>query len=192
MKLHFLGTTGYHANDSRQTACFFLPEIGVMLDAGTGIYRARDLIQTDELHIFISHTHFDHVIGLTVLFNLLHEKETRVTVHVDEKKVSAITDHLFCTDLFPLRPKFEIQTFSDSPVKLPDGSQLTHFPLEHPGGSLGFRIDWPGRSLAYVTDTVAEESAEYVSAIENVDTLIHECYFPDGWEQRGKLTGHSC
>jgi len=22
--------------------------------------------------------------------------------------------------------------------------------------------------------------------------LIHECYFPDGWEERAALTGHSC
>ena len=22
--------------------------------------------------------------------------------------------------------------------------------------------------------------------------LIHECYFPDGWEDRAELTGHSC
>ena len=39
MKLVLLGTTGYHANDRRQTACFMLPELGVVFDAGTGLYR---------------------------------------------------------------------------------------------------------------------------------------------------------
>ena len=61
VKLHFLGTTGYHPNNQRQTACMMLPEIGVILDAGTGIFRARDLIQTDHLDIFLSHVHLDPV-----------------------------------------------------------------------------------------------------------------------------------
>ena len=25
-----------------------------------------------------------------------------------------------------------------------------------------------------------------------MNTLVHECYFPDGWEDRAELTGHSC
>ena len=41
MKLVLLGTTGYHANDRRQTACMLLPEIGVMFDAGTALYRDK-------------------------------------------------------------------------------------------------------------------------------------------------------
>ena len=58
-----------------------LPELGVILDAGTGIFRARDLIQTKHLDIFLSHVHLDHVIGLTFLFDILHEKNVeRVTV----------------------------------------------------------------------------------------------------------------
>jgi ribonuclease BN (tRNA processing enzyme) len=64
--------------------------------------------------------------------------------------------------------------------------------LEHPGGSLGYRIDWPDRSLAYVTDTTADVQAAYVEKIRGVDVLLHECYFPDGWEDHARLTGHSC
>ncbi|MGB1928617.1 MAG: MBL fold metallo-hydrolase, partial [Mariniblastus sp.] len=48
------------------------------------------------------------------------------------------------------------------------------------------------RSCAYITDTTAAVNADYVNAIVNVNTLIHECYFPDGWESKAKLTGHSC
>ncbi len=193
MKLHFLGTTGYHANDSRQTACLMLPEIGVILDAGTGMYRARDLVQTSELHIFLSHTHLDHVIGLTFLFDVLvNRKDVKVFVYVEKGKTAAITDHLFHPQLFPVRPDFELITFGADPIQLPDGSRLSTIPLEHPGGCLGFRIDWPDRSMAYITDTTASENADYISAISGIDTLIHECYFADGWEEMGALTGHSC
>ena len=33
MKLHLLGTTGYHPNARRHTACLMLPEQGIVLDA---------------------------------------------------------------------------------------------------------------------------------------------------------------
>ncbi|MFT7641860.1 MAG: ribonuclease Z, partial [Pirellulaceae bacterium] len=72
------------------------------------------------------------------------------------------------------------------------GGTLSYFPLKHPGGALGYRLDWPDRSLAYVTDTTAVEDAAYIEHIRGVDVLLHECYFPDGWEDRAELTGHSC
>jgi ribonuclease Z len=72
------------------------------------------------------------------------------------------------------------------------GGTLRSFPLEHPGGSLGFRLDWPQRSLAYVTDTTARPDAPYIEQIRGVDLLVHECYFPDGYEELAVTTGHSC
>jgi ribonuclease BN (tRNA processing enzyme) len=77
-------------------------------------------------------------------------------------------------------------------TKLPNKGKLTHFPLKHPGGSIGYRLDWPEASLAYVTDTTADPNAAYVEKIRNVDVLVHECYFPDGEEEMAELTGHSC
>ena len=192
MKLHFLGTTGYHPNNVRQTACLMLPEIGVIFDAGTGMFRARDLIQTPELHIYLSHTHLDHVIGLTFLFDILYEKDVSVKIHLAEEKIEAIERHLFFKDLFPVAPDFELIPFSSSDEFLPDGAKISTFPLEHPGGSTGFRVDWPTSSFAYVTDTVADVDARYLSHLEDVTTLVHECYFPDGSEEKAKLTGHSC
>lgn len=52
---------------------------------------------------------------------------------------------------------------------------------------MGFRLDWPGRSMAYVTDTVADPRADYVAMIRGVDLLVHECYFSDDeadWAQK--------
>lgn len=170
-----------------------LPELGLIFDAGTGIFRARDLIQTDTLDIFLTHIHLDHCVGLTFLYDVLYQKEMqRVTVHLAEDKIEAIEKHLFSESLFPVKPNFDFQPLSDHPVTLNDGAQLLAIPLEHPGGAHGFRIDWPDRSCAYITDTTASVDANYVGAIGNVKTLIHECYFPDGWESKAKLTGHSC
>lgn len=192
MKLLLLGSTGYHPNDRRHTACLMLPEIGVVLDAGTGMYRVRDHLTTRTLDIFLTHAHLDHIIGLTFLFDILYQKQVeRVWVHGDGEKLAAIDRHLFAPDLFPVKPPCQWKPLA-GPVTLADGSRLTHFPLRHPGGSLGFRIDWPDRSLAYVTDTTARSEADYVELIRGVDTLVHECYFADGQEALAEKTGHSC
>lgn len=192
MKLILLGTTGYHPNDRRQTACLMLPELGVVLDAGTAMYRVRQHLCTDTLDIFLTHAHLDHIVGITFLFDVLWQRTMRYTrVHGEAEKLEAIERHLFAPALFPARPPFEFQALNQQ-VTLSDGSRLTHFPLSHPGGAVGYRIDWPDRSMAYVTDTTASKDAAYLEHIHGVDLLIHECYFADGWESQAALTGHSC
>jgi ribonuclease BN (tRNA processing enzyme) len=192
MKLVLLGTTGYHPNDRRQTACFMLPELGVVFDAGTGFYRVKEYLQTDTLDIFLSHVHLDHSIGLTYMFDLRYGSElSRITAHLELGKLEAVRKHLLAELLFPVAPPVDLQSLA-AEVKLSDGSRLTHFPLKHPGGSIGFRIDWPDRSMAYVTDTIASPNAGYVDRLQGVDLLVHECYFNDGDAEQAELTGHSC
>jgi len=191
MKLILLGTTGYHPNDRRHTPCMVIPECGIMLDAGTAMYRAAKYLRTPELDIFITHAHLDHVIGLTYLFSLLYVHPLdRVTVHGAADKLAAIDEHMFCEALFPQKPPYESRPLADE-VALPGDGRLTCFPLEHHGGSIGFRLDWPERSMAYVTDTTAAADAAYVEKIRGVDLLVHECYFPDTHADWAKKTGHS-
>jgi ribonuclease Z len=191
MRLVLLGTTGYHPNQRRQTPCFLLPECGVMLDAGTGVYRAADYLTTPELDIFITHAHLDHVIGLSFLFsvNAVHPLR-RITLHGLAENLRAIEEHLFAAPLFPARPPFDCQPLADT-FDLPGGGRLTHFPLEHRGGSIGYRLDWPGHSMAYVTDTIADVNAAYVAKIRGVDLLVHECYCPNSRAAWAQKTGHS-
>jgi ribonuclease Z len=193
MRLVLLGTTGYHANDRRQTACLMLPEVGIVFDAGSGFYRVSEYLETDELDVFLSHVHLDHSLGLTYLFDVRAESPQlgRVTAYLEPAKLAAVKQHLLADLLFPVMPPLELAPLARE-FQLQDGGRLTHFPLRHPGGSVGFRIDWPDRSFAYVTDTTAHVDAAYVEKIRGVDLLVHECYFVDDCPEQAELTGHSC
>lgn len=191
MKLVLLGSGGYFPTTRRQTACIMLPDLGVILDAGSGLFRLPDFLKTDALDIFLSHAHLDHVVGLTYLVNIVpHEVARHTTVHGESAKLAAIQEHLFASLLFPVKPPLRFQPLVQS-VPLPQNGILTSFPLSHPGGSIGYRLDWPGHSLAYITDTTAAIDAPYVGFIHGVDVLVHEAYFPENVAGLPDLTGHS-
>jgi ribonuclease BN (tRNA processing enzyme) len=191
MKLVLLGTTGYHPNDRRQTPCLLLPECGVMLDAGTAVYRAGRYLQTSYLDVFLTHAHLDHVVGLTYLFNVawVHALK-RIRIFGLPEKLAAVERHLFAPALFPAKPPWPLVPL-EGEVALEHSGRLRHFPLVHQGGSIGFRLDWPGHSMAYVTDTTAAPDAPYLKELRGVDLLVHECYFSDDQAAWAEKTGHS-
>jgi ribonuclease Z len=192
MRLVLLGTSGYHPNDRRHTLCLMIPECGIVLDAGTGMFRVANHLETSELDVFLSHAHLDHVVGLTYLLSTLYVHPLdRITIHGDAAKLAAVDEHMFSEHLFPKKPPYQLRPLAGE-VALPRGGRLGHFPLRHHGGSIGFRLDWPGRSMAYVTDTTAAADADYVERIRGVDLLVHECYFPDAYAELAERTGHSC
>jgi ribonuclease Z len=195
MKLLFLGTGGYHPTERRQTSCLLLPECGIVLDAGTGAFRLGRYLLTDEADLFLTHAHLDHSAGLTYLFSVLREHPLRrLTIHGQAEKLRGIREHLFSEPIFPAKPPWEFRTLEGESGRfdnLPEGGRLTYFPLQHPGGTIGFRLDWPRRSMAYVTDTTADPQAAYVKHIAGVDLLVHECYYPDERADLSAQYGHS-
>jgi ribonuclease Z len=194
MKLHCLGTAGYHPNQNRHTSCFFLPERSILLDAGTGTFRVAPLLESDSIDVFISHAHLDHVVGLTYFLGLAAVTRLKtVRVYGQAKKIEAIKKHLFDKLMFPVDPPIhwiELEQ-CDGEVRLGD-ARVRWFELEHPGGCVGYRLDFPDHSMAYVTDTFAKDKASYLQAIQGVDLLLHECNFADKDQEFATLTGHSC
>ncbi|GIX00162.1 MAG: ribonuclease Z [Pirellulaceae bacterium] len=197
MRIHCLGTTGYHPSPTRHTACYFIPEWQVVLDAGTGFFRLTTLLREQplpRLDILLSHAHLDHIIGLTFLLDLMavtHVKEVRVVGAAE--KLEAIERHLFNEHLFPLRPDLQFVPLEKSHGKVTlDAFELHWFPQQHPGGSLGYLLADPQRRVAYLTDTIAESRTLDHSLLRHCDLLLHECYFPDGQQELARRTGHSC
>lgn len=189
MQWMFFGTGGYHPTEFRHTACLFQPESGLVLDAGSGLFRVFPYLQTRELHIFLSHAHLDHIMGLPncyVPLKLGHLDFVRV--YGTEEILEAVQTHLLASALFPVEPSFEYHPLT-GPVPLGENTEVFHHPLKHPGGSTAFKIVWPNSSLAYVTDTFADDS--YLDFIREVNVLIHECNFDEEWSHLAEPTGHS-
>ncbi len=192
MQLHCLGTSGYHPNEQRHTSCYAVPEAGLLLDAGTGMFRLPPLLQTDQLDILLSHAHLDHVVGLTFLLGILYQRPVeKVRIWGQGSKLEAIRTHLFHESLFPVQLDVEWIALEDRTPDLLGQPRVRWFPLKHPGGSVGYRIDWPSHSLAYVSDTTGDPIADYVSLIKGVDLLLHECNFRDEQVSWAEKTGHS-
>jgi ribonuclease BN (tRNA processing enzyme) len=189
MKVALLGTGAYHPNERRHTACVMLPEIGVIFDAGTSFFRVPSRLQTRELDIFLTHSHLDHIVGLTfLLVPMLKGEVAHVRIHSQRRYLDAVRTHLFSDAIFPLLPDFEFIELADrTPIRGP--GVVSFQPLHHPGGSLGYRIDWQDKSLAYITDTLADGT--YVDFIRGVDLLLHECNFSDEAIPLATESGHS-
>lgn len=196
MKIHCLGTTGFHPSPTRHTACYYLPDQEIVLDAGTGIFRlVQHLLDKPKksLSLLLSHAHLDHVIGLTFLIDALAVTQLeRVELIGDAEKLEAVREHLYHPLLFPVAPSMEFVPLPSESGSMRVGtSEVSWFPLEHPGNSLGYCISNGDKKLSYVTDTVARPNASYIKAIGNSDLLMHECYFGDDAQEFAATTGHS-
>ncbi len=193
MRLNCLGTVGYHPNSIRHTSCYFLPESGILLDAGTGLFRLSPLITTDTLDVLLSHAHMDHTFGLTFLLDTLYERPVKsLRIWGEQDKLDAIQQHLFNELLFPV-PLVAEWCPIDEFTKFQIGTAtVTWQPQEHPGGSVAYRIDWPqqGKALVYATDTTGDISPGSSEWKQGADLLMHECYFRDSAEKWARKTGH--
>ena len=192
MKLILLGTNGFMPTDDAQTACYFLPEPGILLDCGSGASRLYKHMQITPLDIYLSHAHGDHTSGLTYLFACYFKK--RVDAAQAGLDVDSADEFMRCAneDLQQTRihgatatlaevqesfSRFQYQYVALQPQEtLRGGGVLTHFHLNH--GAMectGYRLNWPGHSMAYVTDTVSCRDSGYIKNIFGVDLLLHEC-----------------
>jgi phosphoribosyl 1,2-cyclic phosphodiesterase len=176
------------------------------LDAGTGL---RELGKTlvregraSPVHLFLSHTHWDHVMGLP-FFAPLYDKNNHLLVYpLANEAQERFQRNIFDDIHFPV-------SVNDIPSKVefarPDGEEwrvgsgrVRRIQLNHPGGAQGFRVDDDdGSSMAYLTDNEIGAGRTVVTVddlarfSDGVSLLIHDSqYIPaDMPHKRG--FGHS-
>src|SRR3546814_19925067 len=62
------------------------------------------------------------------------------------------------------------------------GVRLITAPLNHPNGATGYRVDFDGRALCYVTDTEHEEGRldrNVLELIDGADLVIYDSTYTD-------------
>ena len=198
MRVEFLGTAGYHPSETRHTTGVFVPDAGAddafLLDAGSGTFRLIGRELPARLHVFMSHAHLDHTVGLSFLYNVFwvqrhnYRRDLHFTFYGDAKTRDTVREKLFSPLLFPLEWSWNWRLIEAGAPFEVAGAKINTAALTHPGGSLGYRFDWEGHALGFITDTSRDES--YFPLIEGVDLLIHERNFPDPFVGFAVDSGH--
>src|SRR5581483_233964 len=138
----------------------------VVFDGGTGIRKFGDRLLAAgapaDADILFSHYHLDHVIGLpffTPFYAGGHSFRIWDTNLLPQMNLEDMMRKIMSAPLFPIgietfQARVSFHDFKIGEVlHLADGVAVRTAPLNHPGGSTGYRLDFAGRSVAYITDT---------------------------------------
>jgi ribonuclease BN (tRNA processing enzyme) len=178
MKLSVMGCSG-GIGSGRHTTCFLLDD-DILIDAGTGITRlSLEQLAAIE-HVFLTHSHLDHVLGLPLLLDAVGDRRDRpVTVHALPETLEILSDHLFNWRLWP--DFREIPDVANPWVRftpLPLGSSvtlgervLTTVPAHHVVPACGYRITGPSGSLVFTGDTTSSDALMH--ALNEMHDLLH-------------------
>lgn len=142
----------------------------LIFDAGTGIRAlGASLAEADGLksHIFLTHTHLDHITGFPFFRPAYNENNTFQIwaghLASQNSNVRSVLSAIMSKPIFPVPLRimhacmgFHDFNAGDTLSPLP-GVVLRTAPLNHPGGATAYRIEFRGRSICYVTDTEHRE-----------------------------------
>lgn len=178
----------------------------LLFDAGSGLAQAGAMLRAEgvrQFRVFFSHCHYDHIIGLTDFLPFL----------CPDSSIELWSGHLHGTmttremvrdfvrpPWFPVGP--DVFRASKAYHDFAPGEVLTPFPdvtirtgmLNHPGGAIGFRIEWGGRKVAIVTDTEHVPGTldpVVLELIDGVDLFLYDASYTDAEMELKRGFGHS-
>jgi ribonuclease BN (tRNA processing enzyme) len=196
MKLRILGSAGAEFPNFRPPA--FLIDDHLLLDAGTIGAVLTEEEQGRLLHIFITHSHLDHIRGIPALADNIIIKNLRhtVTVYGIQDVVSAMRKHLFNNIIWPDitvipspdNPVISFETIDSGREYTVSDYSIRAIPVNHTVPAVGYRVCQGATTLLYSGDTgPTEEIWQYANGI---DALIVEVSFPNSMESLALLTKH--
>jgi phosphoribosyl 1,2-cyclic phosphodiesterase len=171
----------------------------IILDLGTGLRCVGDLHPVGEPFdgtALVTHIHWDHVQGLP-FFRPLHMKNGHLQVYGPKQEEGSLS-HVFGDFMRP--PYFPVHfsqlagdvTFHD--VVEDDlaigNAKVSVRPVPHCGPTVGYRIEWDGAVVTYISDHQAPLSLDTVSEpvlelCDGADLLIHDAqYTPPEFRQK--------
>lgn len=178
----------------------------LVLDAGTGLRELGKVLVRDgrasSIHLFLSHTHWDHVMGLP-FFAPLYDKNNHLLVYplaneAQERFQRNIFDDIhFPVSVHDIPSKVEFAKPAGEEWRV-GPARVRRIQLNHPGGAQGFRVDDDdGSSVAYLTDNEINAARTVVSVddlarfSDGVTALIHDSQYVPADMPHKKGFGHS-
>jgi ribonuclease BN (tRNA processing enzyme) len=202
MQIRVLGCSGSIAAGSRTTS--FLLGTQALVDAGTGV---GDLT-LDEMaaieHIFVTHSHLDHVVSIGLLADsVVRRRRGRppIVVHALPQTIEALRTHVFNGGIWPdftrlPTPAAPILAFA--PIQV--GERVTidveyvieALPAVHTVPALGYAVHGPSGAWVFTGDTGPNEALWTWAARHDVKHLVIETAFGDDEAAVAAVSAHLC
>jgi ribonuclease BN (tRNA processing enzyme) len=201
LRLRILGCSGGIGGDLRTTS--MLLDDDVLIDAGTGVgdLSLQQLAGID--HVFLTHSHLDHVTSIPFLLDTVGWQRSKpVTLHAIEETLDILSAHLFNWKLWPdfrQIPDAKAPLLRYAPVHvgkavvLGGGRSITPVPANHVVPAVGYHLDSGGASLIFTGDTTSQDELwKYVNKINNLKYIIIESALSDSERELAVISKHLC
>lgn len=201
MRLRVLGCSGSIGGQQHRTTSFLLDQ-DILIDAGTGVGELSLAELTLIDHIFITHSHLDHVDSIAFFLDSVGALRPKpVTVYATGPTIEILKRNLFNWDIWPdftvipspEEPFMRYQEIAVGSVIDLDGRKITALPALHTVPAVGYLIDSGKGSLVFSGDTGPNDGLwEIVNRTENLKYLIIETAFSDRDRRLAELALHLC
>ncbi len=185
MKLRVLGCSGGIGARARTTS--FLVDGDILIDAGTGV----EDMTIDELaavdHVFLTHSHLDHIAALPLVIDSVGALRSRpLVVHALPETIEALKTHIFNWVIWPdfteiphyERPWMVFEPLAVGQVVQVGDRYVRSLAANHTVPAVGFHLYHDKASLVFSGDTGPnDEFWRQVNAIQNLRYLIIETAF---------------
>jgi ribonuclease BN (tRNA processing enzyme) len=198
MKFKVLGCSGGIGRDLRTTS--FLWGDNVLIDAGTGVEDLSTEAMQKIDHVFLTHSHLDHVVGLPLMVDCIGSlRDKPLVVHALPDTIAALKTHVFNWVIWPdftEIPHFDRPYLAFEPFEVGDTVQLEHssitvLPARHTVAAVGFQCQSLTGSLAFSGDTSPnEEFWQAVNGISDLKALLVETAFANREQDRAVIAKH--
>lgn len=201
MRLRILGCSGGIGGRHLRTTSMLLDH-DVLIDAGTGV---SDLSLTELSlidHIFVTHSHLDHISSIPFLVDTVGGMRANpVTVYAQSATIEVMRNHVFNWSIWPdftQLPTVDKPFMRFEPIQIGQeieikGRKITALPANHVVPAVGFHLDSGKASLVFSGDTTTNDALwKLVNKINNLKYVIIETAFCNREKQLAILSKHLC